>query len=283
MNRLQREKQELVIRCLCEGMGIRPTERATGVARNTVMRLQVSAGEACQRLHDQLVWGLTSDVIEVDELWSFVSCKERRIPEGVPRETIGEQWVWVALDRNTKFVISWRTGKRSIILAQELLDDVRLRLKSDRPQICSDGWEGYPEAVEEIFGIDVDYGMIVKELKGGKWDDSERRYAPTRVKSAKRRAVVGYPADIGTSYVERQNHTMRMHTRRLTRLVNGFSKRLRNHKAAIALYFAYYNFVKIHRSLKMTPAMAAGVVDRLWDLEDLLSAADRAIQKPLAA
>lgn len=283
MNRLRKDKKLRVLSCLCEGMGIRPTERATGVSRNTIMKVLVEVGEGCDRLHDRMMQGLTLDAVELDEQWSFVWCKERHIPEGTPNKEIGEQWTFVLIDRTTKLVPCYAVGKRSIAVARQILLDLQRRTTTPRLQICTDGWKEYPVAVEEIFGLDIDFGVITKTLAGGQWDETKRKYAPTRVKEVYRHAPIGFPGDIGTSYIERLNHSSRMHNRRLTRLVNGFSKKLRNHKAAVALWFAYYNFVLIHKALKVTPAMEARVVNRLWDLEDLLDAVERLGMESTAA
>ncbi len=267
-NKLKSEKQEKVIAALVEGVSIRSTERMTGIHRDTIMRLAVRTGEKCHDILDHEMRNIKSDRIQLDEIWSFVGKKQKHVGLMDNVEEVGDQWIFVALDADTKLVPSYVVGKRTSENAVALTDDLASRL-TNRVQISSDQLRAYIEAVDLSFGGEVDYGQIVKSFEA---ETGEGRYSPPRVVKVDRNIILGHPAlkHISTSFVERQNLNMRMSMRRLTRLTNAFSKKLDNLKAAVALHFAYYNFVRIHQSLKTTPAMEAGITNHLWSIRDLL-------------
>jgi IS1 family transposase len=274
MNRLKREKQLAVISALVEGNSIRSVERMTGVHQVTILRLLVRVGERCSQLLDEQMRGFHSRRLQVDEIWTFVRKKEAHLkgPESFNHE-IGDQYVFVALDAESKLIPTFTVGKRDGETALRFLTDLRERLEGNgRVQITTDAFRGYLPAMEETFGADVDYAQLVKLY--GAVNPGPGRYAPPRVSETISTPINGSPdpRHISTSYVERQNLTMRMQMRRFTRLTNGFSKKLANLKAALALHFAWYNFVRVHRTLRVTPAMAAGITDRVWGLADLLPA-----------
>ncbi|MGH7380288.1 MAG: DDE-type integrase/transposase/recombinase [Candidatus Methylomirabilales bacterium] len=273
MNRLKREKQLAVISALVEGNSIRSVERMTGVHRDTIMRLLNRVGERCLALLDAHMQGFHSRRLQVDEIWTFVQKKEARLTEQEHRgREIGDQYVFVALDAETKLVPTFAVGKRDGETALGFLTELRRRLNGNgRIQLTTDGLNAYLGAVEETFGADVDYAQLVKLY--GAVNPGPGRYSPPRVTETISTPINGNPdpRHISTSYVERQNLTMRMQIRRFTRLTNAFSKKLANLKAALALYFAHYNFVRIHQTLRVTPGMAAGVTDRVWNIGELLS------------
>lgn len=247
----------------------------TNTHRDTVMRLMVEVGEGCQRIMDEKMRGLSCQRIQMDEIWSYVRVKQHHIRMSVHDvKRTGDFWTFVALDPDTKLIPAYRVGKRTKENAVAFLSDLSDRL-AVRIQLSSDALNSYEDAVERVFGADVDYGQIVK------FYDSDYvgpgRYSPPRVTGAERTVIAGSPdqAHISTSLVERQNLTMRMSMRRFTRLTNGFSKKVENLKAAVSLHFAHYNFVRLHKSLRVTPAMAAGVSDRLWTLKELVEQTSR--------
>lgn len=273
MNKLKREKKEQVIGALVEGNSIRSAERMSGVHRDTIMRLLVRVGAGCERLLDETMRDLPCERVQVDEIWSYVGKKQRHLTHrDNPLET-GDVWTFVALDADTKVVPCYRVGKRTLPHAKAFLNDLSGRL-TNRVQLSSDALNAYVEASEAAFGSRVDYGQIVKSYEAEPIGPG--RYSPPHVVAADRMPISGSPEwrHISTSYIERQNLTMRMNMRRFTRLTNAFSKKLDNLKAAVAVHFAYYNFVRVHRSLKITPAMAAGVTSELWSMERLLAEAD---------
>ncbi len=273
MNSLKREKQLAVISALVEGNSIRSVERMTGVHRDTIMRLLNRVGERCSRLLDQHMVGFHSRLIQVDEIWTFCRKKEQRLTDAEQlNPELGDQYVFVALDADTKLIPMFTVGKRDSDNAHRFMRELRLRLNGNgRIQMTTDGFRAYLPAVEEAFGDDVDYAQLVK-LYGAE-NPGPGRYSPPRVTETVSTTINGNPdpRHVSTSYVERQNLTMRMQMRRFTRLTNAFSKSLRNLKDALALHFAHYNFVRVHGSLRVTPAMAAGVADRVWILEELLA------------
>jgi IS1 family transposase len=273
MNTLKTEKQLAVISALVEGVSIRSIERMTGVHRDTIMRLLNRVGERCSRLLDQHMVGFHSRLIQVDEIWTFCRKKEQRLTEAEQRNPeLGDQYVFIALDAETKLVPTFTVGKRDSENAHRFMEELRNRLNGNgRIQMTTDGFRAYLTAVEDAFGDDVDYAQLVK-LYGAE-NPGPGRYSPPRVTETVSTTINGNPdpRHVSTSYVERQNLTMRMQMRRFTRLTNAFSKSLRNLKDALALHFAHYNFVRIHGSLRVTPAMAAGVTDRVWGLEELFS------------
>ena len=270
MNKLKSHKQEMVIAALVEGSSIRSTERMTGVHRDTITRLMLRVGNTCQDLMDQKMQNLRSKNIQVDEIWCFVGKKQRHLTTADNPKTCGNFWTWVALDADSKLVPTYRVGKRDLNVAIEFISDLSSRL-ANRVQLSSDMLQLYVEAVESEFGNNVDYGQIVKSYEADPVGPG--RYSPPHVISVNKKAILGNPniKAISTSFVERQNLTMRMSMRRFTRLTNGFSKKVDNLKAAVALHFAHYNFMRIHRTLRVTPAMEAGITDHVWGWEELFS------------
>jgi len=258
-NTLPIEKQVMAIGALVEGSSIRSVERMTGIHRDTIMRLGVRVGEACGKMMHEKMRELPCKKVEVDELWAVVKKKDKQIKEG-DSEDFGSAWTFVAIDPETKAVPSFLVGKRDAESTDAFIADLSARMKN-RIQLSSDAMGHYLSAVEESFGGEVDYGQIVKTYRS---TETEGRYSPPQIEFVKRSTLIGEAHRVSTSIVERQNLTMRMHCRRLTRLTNGFSKKLENLKAAISLHFAYYNFVKVHSSIRCTPSMALGVSSRLW-------------------
>ena len=271
MNVLPFDVRVRTVGALVEGNSIRSTERMLGVHRDTIMRFGVLAGEACERFHSESIRDLSCSHIEVDEAWAFVAKKERRRKPGDPVE-FGDAYIFIGMDANSKFIICWRVDKRSVEAADAFIADLRARVLG-RPQITSDGFIPYREAVEKSFGGDVDFAMLNKTFKGDMGNQAQHRYSPGRIRSVEKVRIAGRPDmnRASTSYIERQNLTLRMHIRRLTRLTNAFSKRLRNLKAAVALHFAHYNFCRVHETLRVTPAMAAGLTDHVWSISELLA------------
>lgn len=242
----------------------------TGVHRDTIMRLGLRVGEGCHALLDRLMVNLECRTIQIDEAWGFIGKKQRHTKLRDAAQGKGDVWTFIALDADTKLVPAYAVGKRNSYTANNFLEDLARRLKH-KVQVSTDSLAAYPDAIERGFGAGVDYGQIVKTYSSSPLYP-EGKYSPPEVVAVLKTTVFGNPdrEKISTSYVERQNLTLRMHCRRLTRLTNAFSKKLENFKAAVALHFAYYNLVKIHRSLRMTPAMAAGVVQKIWTTEDLI-------------
>lgn len=273
MNILRQEKQEMAIAALVEGASIRSVERMTGIHRDTIMRLGYRVGQGCANLMDSYMKNLKCQTVQVDEIWCFVGKKQRHLKDTDNLEEVGDQWVFVALDAESKLIPSYLVGKRTADNTQAFIKDLSIRL-DNRVQLTSDSLTLYAEAVESAFGPNVDYGQLVKAYEAEPMGAG--RYSPPHVVSAERRVILGNPktSKISTSYIERQNLTMRMQMRRFTRLTNGFSKKLDNLKAAVALHFAHYNFVRIHSSLRVTPAMEAGVTDHLWSISDLMREAN---------
>ncbi len=280
MNRLSLERRAQIVRMIAEGNSLRSTSRMADVSINTVTKLLVEVGAACSDYQDRVFRNLKLKRIQCDEIWSFVYAKEKNVtPKMLEHGHAGDVWTWTAIDAQTKLVPSWRLGMRDAHTAKEFLDDLAGRL-ANRVQVTTDGLKVYLEAVEGAFGADVDYAMLVKLY--GKGLEDESRYSPAECIAAIPTVVTGNPDPtyISTSYVERQNLTMRMCVRRFTRLTNAFSKKMENHVAAVTLYFMYYNFARIHKTLLCTPAMEAGVSDRLWSIEDIVRLAEAAMPKP---
>lgn len=269
-NKLTTEKKIGAVSMLCEGNSIRSIERITGIHRDTVMRLGVRMGEGCQRIMDEKMRDLSCKLIQVDEVWGYVGMKQKTAKRNRATGEVGDVWTWVALDAETKLVPTFAVGARSSYMANAFIEDLAARL-SHRVQLSSDAFMAYVDAVERGFGAAVDYGSIVKTFSHSDLEE-QRRYSPPDVMSVKRIPVSGNPVVdlISTSHVEKQNHTLRMHCRRLTWLTNAFSKKLENFKAAVALHYAYYNFVKSNIAIRCTPAMAAGVTNTLWTVRDLV-------------
>ena len=274
MNRLSLARRTQIINCLVEGNSIRSTERMTDTHRDTVMRLMVEVGDGCAKLMDEQMRGLSCRRIQVDEIWAYVQKKQRQVTEADDRSRVGDQWTFVAMDPETKLVPTWLIGKRDLPTATAFLTDLSERL-TNRVQLSSDALKAYVEATEQAFGVDVDYGQAVKFYDAT--PAGPGRYSPPKITYSERNAVVGNPdhVHISTSLVERQNLTMRMSMRRFTRLTNAFSKKVENLKAAVSLHFAHYNMVRVHSSLRCTPAMAAGVTEQLWNLEQLIDRASK--------
>lgn len=283
MNRLPTETRAQILKCLVEGNSIRSTERMTGATKKAITKLLIDAGRVAAEFQDRTLRNLTCKRVQVDEIWSFTYAKTRNVAEAKSApEWAGDTWTWTAICADTKLAISWLVGGRDAEYANAFIRDVYERL-AGRIQLTSDGHGPYLNAVREVFGIDVDYAQLVKSY-GTAPEAAAGRYSPPVCTGCKPTRYEGRPdpAHISTSYVERQNLTMRMHMRRFTRLTNGFSKKVENHAHAVALHFFYYNFVRIHKTLRVTPAMAAGVADRVWDVEDLvqLIEADEAAKAP---
>lgn len=270
MNKLSIEKRVQIVSLLVEGNSLRATSRLVDVSLNTVTKLLVDIGTACQKYHDENVRNVKSKRIQCDEIWSFVYAKEKNLPEDMQGKFgLGSVWTWVAIDSDSKLAVSWLVGNRDSEYAKIFMEDVANRL-SNRVQLTTDGLKAYLEAVEQNFGADIDFAQLVKMY--GESLDNEHRYSPVDFTGTKKEVISGYPDQkrISTSHVERQNLTMRMSMRRFTRLTNGFSKKIENHAHAIALHFMYYNFVRIHKTLRVTPAMEAGLTKKLWNIEDLV-------------
>ena len=269
MNRLNLARRTQIISCLVEGSSIRSTERMTDTHRDTIMRLLVEVGEGCKALMDAEMRNLRCRRIQVDEIWAYVAKKQRHLTTKDDRGRVGDQWTFVALDPDTKLIPAYRVGRRDLGTATAFMCDLSERL-TNRVQLSSDALASYVEATEEAFGADVDYGQAVKFYEADPIGPG--RYSPPHVVRQEKASIVGRPdeAHISTSLVERQNLTMRMSMRRFTRLTNGFSKKVENHRAAVALHFAHYNFVRIHQTLRVTPAMAAGVSRHLWSMQEMV-------------
>jgi IS1 family transposase len=282
VNKLPLAKRVQILAMLCEGSSMRSISRIADVSINTVSKLLVEAGEAALAIHDENVRDVKASRVQCDEIWSFCYAKAKNVstakatPDGA-----GDVWTWTAIDADSKLMVSYFVGDRGAESAMILMDDLRARL-ANRVQLTTDGHRAYLEAVEGAFGADVDYAQLVKlygELGG---NGPEKRYSPAECQGIQKRRVEGNPdiAHVSTSHVERMNLSIRMQNRRFTRLTNAFSKKLDNHIHALALYFAFYNFCRIHKSLKVTPAIAAGITDRLWSLEDIVAKIDEMAPPP---
>jgi IS1 family transposase len=271
MNVLPRDKQIAVIAALTEGCSIRSVERLTDIHRDTIMRLGVRIGNGCETLHDLTMRGLNVGRIELDEAWSFVAKKQRHLKPDDPAD-FGDQYVFLALAGAAKAIISWHVGKRDGENCRDFLADLRSRVIG-APEISSDGFPAYPDAVERAFGMECNFATIEKHYAADASVEAARRYSPAAVVSVTQHHVIGAQLTVSTSYIERQNLTLRMSQRRFTRLVNGFSKKLENHIAAVALYVAHYNFCRVHETLRVTPAMQVGVTDHVWSIGELIDAA----------
>ena len=256
---------------------MRSISRVCDVSINTVTKLLVDAGNACAAYHDKHVRGVKAKRVQCDEIWSFCYAKSRNVRDAkAPVEGAGDVWTWTGIDPDSKLMISWVVGSRDANSAKSLMDDLAARL-ANKVQLTTDGHNAYLEAVEEAFGAEVDYAMLIK-LYGASPDSAIGRYSPAECIGIRKQAIEGLPDfdHISTSHVERHNLTMRMQMRRFTRLTNAFSKKLENHYHALSLYFVFYNFVRLHKAHRMTPAMAAGVTDRLWSMEDIVRLMDNA-------
>jgi len=270
MNKLPIEKRTQIIQLLVEGNSLRATSRIADVSFNTVLKLVPQLGIACQKFHDEHVKNVRTERLQCDEIWSFCYAKQKNVTQEMS-EGSGDVWTWTALDADSKLIVSWLVGDRGADTACSFMYDVRDRL-ANRVQLTTDGHKAYLVAVEKAFEYDVDYAMLVKMYGASEGtSDTERKYSPNECTGCKKTRVMGDPRPkfISTSYVERQNLTMRMHMRRFTRLTNAFSKKFENHCHSISLYFVYYNFCKIHKSLSVTPAMQAGLMKKPMTIEDI--------------
>jgi IS1 family transposase len=269
MNRLNTSKRVQVIAALVEGNSIRSVVRMTGVAKGTVLSLLADIGRACADYHNTHVRNVAAKRIQADEIWSFVGAKQKNVKEEKASEW-GDVWTWTAIDADTKLIVSYLVGQRGAQWAYAFMEDIASRVAS-RVQITTDGNHVYAQAVEGAFGMDCDYAMLIK-LYGTSTTRPETRYSPGECIGIETKVLMGNPdpKHISTSFVERQNLTMRMGMRRFTRLTNGFSKKIANHEAAIALHFMYYNFCRVHQTLRVTPAMEAGLANHIWEIEEIV-------------
>lgn len=269
MNRLDTKTRAQILHCLVEGNSIRATCRLTGAAKGTVLKLLADVGAACIDYHDEHVRGLTSQRVQCDEIWSFVGAKDKNLTADEKRSGKGSMWTWTAIDADSKLVISYLVGGRDAGYAYEFMQDVAERLTT-RVQLTTDAHKPYLSAVADTFGSNIDYAMLVKIY--GECPTAPGRYSPAECTGVELRPITGEPEmeHVSTSFVERQNLTMRMSMRRFTRLTNGFSKKAENLAYAVGLHFMYYNFCRVHQTLRVTPAMAAGVTDHIWSIADLV-------------
>ena len=271
MNTLKLEKKKQVLDALIEGCSIRSVERMTGIHRDTIMRLLIKTGNTCQKILDEKVRDFHCKRIQIDEIWCYVLKKEKnQTKEEKLSGQFGSQYCFVAMDADSKLVPNYLIGKRDRETSIKFISDLKDKIKNNgRIQLTSDGWKAYPDAVDLAFGGDIDFAQLVKVYTGEK---SQGGYSPPKIRRVLSAIINGMPnpRHVSTSYIERQNFTMRMQMRRFTRLTNGFSKKVENLRSAVALHFAHYNFMRIHRSLRYTPAMAAGITDHIWKWEDIL-------------
>jgi IS1 family transposase len=279
MNKLNTEKRVQILRCLVDGSSIRATARLVDVSINSVVKLLIEAGKFCSDYQDKTLQNLPCKRIQCDEIWSFVGCKEKNATPEHKAKGHGDIWTWTAIDADTKLVPCWYIGTRDAGAAYHFIHDLKSRLAT-RVQLTTDGHKAYLNAVEEAFGADVDYAMLVK-IYGNEQPVGEVRYSPAICMGARRTAIIGTPDHnhVSTSICERQNLTMRMSMRRFTRLTNGYSKKLENLEHNVALYFMNYNFCRIHHTLRVTPAMEAGIADHVWSLEEVVALMDAAAYK----
>lgn len=282
MNKLPLHKRVQILSMLVEGSSMRSISRVVGCSINTVTKLLVEAGEACSAYHDEHVRNVASSKVQCDEIWSFCYAKAKNVKNAkAAPDGAGDVWTWTALDSDNKLILSWLVGGRDAGYANEFMGDVKARL-ANRVQLTTDGHKSYLEAVEGAVGADVDFAQLVKLYGEAPDKGPERKYSPSVCKGAKKKVIEGNPdkASISTSHVERHNLTMRMSMRRFTRLTNAFSKKVDNHCHALALYFVWYNFCRIHKTLRISPAMAAGITDTLHDMEWIVSLIDARAPKP---
>ena len=282
MNRLSKHKRVMILNMLVEGMSMRSISRTVGVSINTVTKLLVEAGNVCYEYHDKTVVDVNARKVQCDEIWSFCYAKQKNVPKAkAAPQGSGDVWTWTALDRDSKMILSWEVGDRSGRTALEFIDDLRCRI-ANQVQLTTDGHRAYLEAVEAVFGGEIDYAMLIKLYGNSQEDTPERKYSPSECTGTRMEVIEGSPDPdhISTSHVERHNLTMRMGMRRFTRLTNAFSKKLENHVHMLSLYFVHYNFIRIHKTIKVTPAMEAGLTDTLHDMEWLVDLIDANAPKP---
>ena len=270
MNKLTTAKRVAVVAALCEGNSIRATVRMTGVAKNTVVKLIADLGAACSAYQDKAIRNVKAKRVQCDEIWSFIGSKEKNTTPEKKAEGRGDCWTWTALDADSKLILSFRLGDRTLATAYDFMHDVAERI-SGRIQLTTDGHKVYIEAVESAFGLEIDYAMLHKVYRAN--PEGESRYSPAKCIGTTSATISGDPdpKHVSTSYVERQNLTMRMSMRRFTRLTNAFSKKLENHAAMVAIYFMYYNFARVHQTLRVTPAMEAGIADHVWSVAEIVT------------
>ena len=272
MNKLSTEQRAKILHLLCEGNSVRAITRLLNVGKNTVLNLMIDAGKTCADYHDEHVRGLKAKRIQCDEVWSFIYAKQRNVADAkAAPDGAGDAWTWTAIDADSKLIVSYFIGDRSGQSAIALMDDLAGRL-ANRVQLTTDGHKAYLEAVEGAFGADIDYAVLHK-IYGSVPESAKGRYSPAECIGTEKHRIEGKPEKkhVSTSYVERSNLTIRMQNRRFTRLTNGFSKKLENHAYSVALFVMFYNFTRIHKTLRVTPAMAAGVTKRLWDVKDIVA------------
>jgi IS1 family transposase len=270
MNKLPSEKRAQALQMMAEGLSLRAMTRLTGISRTTLIKLLEDAGQAFSEYQDRTLMNLNCKRLQVDEAWAFCYAKQKNVPHAkAAPEGAGDIWTWVGIDAQSKLAVSWYVGGRDSEAAMIFMDDLAKRL-ANRVQLTSDGHRPYLEAVEGAFGSDIDYAMLVKVY--GPAPEGQRRYSPAECVGAVKHRVEGNPdpKHVSTSYAERQNLNIRMGNRRMTRLTNAFSKKAENHAHMMAIYFMHYNFVRIHQTLKITPAMAAGVTPKLWEMADMV-------------
>jgi IS1 family transposase len=270
MNKLPNEKRAQVLQMMAEGLALRAITRLTGISRTTLQKLLEDAGQAFSEYQDRVLMSLPCKRVQVDEAWAFCYAKQKNLPTAKKApEGAGDIWTWIGLDADTKLAVSWYVGDRDSEAAEIFINDLAKRL-ANRVQLTSDGHRPYLQAIEGAFGADIDYAMLVKVY--GEAPEGQRRYSPSVCTGAHKHRIEGKPdpKHVSTSFVERQNLSMRMGNRRMTRLTNAFSKKAQNHVHMMAIYFMHYNFVRIHQTLKVTPAMAAGVTFKLWEMSDMV-------------
>ena len=280
MNRLTTDKRVAVISALVEGCSVRSTSRLTGVAKGTILRLLADVGRACAAYQDAAIRNVSARRVQIDEIWSFVGCKQKNITAKIAAKNprAGDVWTFVAIEAQSKFVLSWLVDRRDAGCATEFLQDVAGRL-SNRIQLTTDGHKMYLSAVEDAFGGDIDYAMFQKLY--GADPASEKRYSPAQCIGSFSETIVGTPdpKHVSTSYIERQNLTVRMNIHRFTRLTNAFSKKIENHAHSVALFYMHYNFCRIHQTLRVTPAMEAGLALHVWSIQDIVELAEPALTR----
>jgi len=276
MNRLSADRRSQVVNALVEGNSIRATCRMTGTSKDALLKLIGDMGTACAEFHDRTVRNLTARRVQCDEVWSFCYAKEKNVPKDMKDSGAGSVWTWIAIDADSKLVISYLCGGRGADWACRFMEYLASRLTT-RIQITTDGHRAYADAVEGAFGMDVDYAMLIK-LYGAPSDHPDTRYSPAACIGTRTGVLSGSPdpRHISTSYIERQNLNLRMGVRRFTRLTNAFSKKFENHCHMVAIYHAYYNFCRVHQTLRVTPAMEAGLTDHVWSLGELVGVLDAA-------
>ena len=276
MNKRSTAERARILACLCEGNSIRATARLTDVAINTVVKLLIDAGHACANYHDKTVRGITAERIQADEVWSFCGMKQKHVPANKQGQLgYGDVWCWTGIDADSKLVISWHCGHREVTDATMFIEDLKSRIVN-RPQLTTDGHRAYLQPIAEVFNHQLDYAMLQKIYGTDNQARTQARYSPAKLQEIKIVPICGYPErqHISTSFAERQNLNMRMSMRRYTRLTNGHSRKFENHLCALALYFHFYNFCRIHATLKVTPAMQAGLASHAWELAEVVRLID---------